>query len=136
MDLLNPKPKMAALPGQPIPESLGPVKKSATGGALETVVASPRKFRPYGQSGVEFSDLLPHTGQLAHELCVVRSLHCEQANHDPAHRLLGNVRAGQRKLEHAGLHCVDVELRQVNRRGQRVVAQRIHAVALPRRDVS
>ncbi len=63
LDLLDPKPQMAALHGQPIPESLVRAKKSATGGMLETVMASPRKFERYGQSGIEFSELLPHTGR-------------------------------------------------------------------------
>jgi hypothetical protein len=88
LDLLDPKPKMAALHGQPLPESLAPVKKSATGGVLERVMASPRKFRPYGQSGIEFSELLSHTGAMADELCVIRSMHGDQANHDPAQLLL------------------------------------------------
>ena len=88
LDLFDPKPKMAALHGEPMPKSLVEAKKSATGGVLETVMASPRKFQPYGQSGIEFSELLPHTGELADELCLIRSMHCEQANHDPAQLLL------------------------------------------------
>ena len=88
LDLLDPKPKMAALHGQPMPASVMHAKKSATGGVLETVLASPRQFQRYGQSGIEFSELLPHTGALADELCVIRSMHGEQANHDPAQLLL------------------------------------------------
>jgi hypothetical protein len=88
LDLLDPKPKMAALHGQPMPASLMHAKKSATGGVLETVLASPRQFQRHGQSGIEFSELLPHTAALADELCVIRSMHGEQANHDPAQLLL------------------------------------------------
>jgi hypothetical protein len=88
LDLFDPKPKMAALHGQPMPASLVMAKKSATGGVLETVMASPRTFQRYGQSGIEFSELLPHTGALADELCLIRSMHCEQSNHDPAQLLL------------------------------------------------
>jgi len=87
LDLFDPKPKMAALHGQPMPASLVMAKKSATGGVLETVMASPRSFQRYGQSGIEFSELLPHTGALADELCLIRSMHCEQSNHDPAQLL-------------------------------------------------
>ena len=79
---------MAALHGQPMPKSLVEAKKSATGGVLETVMASPRTFQRYGQSGLEFSELLPHTGAMADDLCLIRSMHCEQANHDPAQLLL------------------------------------------------
>lgn len=88
LDLFDPKPKMAALHGQPMPASLMQAKKSATGGVLETVMASPRKFQRHGQSGIEFSELLPHTAAMADEICIIRSMHGEQANHDPAQLLL------------------------------------------------
>ena len=88
LDLFDPKPKMAALNGQPIPATLTVAKKSATGGILETVQASRRKFQPYGKCGMELSDLLPHTATMADEICLIRSMHCEQANHDPAQLLL------------------------------------------------
>ncbi len=88
LDLFDPKPKMAPLHGQPMPASLVQAKKSATGGALETVMASPRKFQKYGKSGIEFSDMLPHTAAVADDLCVIRSMHCEQSNHDPAQLLM------------------------------------------------
>jgi len=88
LDLFDPKPKMAALHGQPMPASLMQAKKSATGGVLETVMASPRKFQPHGQSGMEFSELLPHTATMADDICLLRSVHCEQSNHDPAQLLL------------------------------------------------
>lgn len=87
LDLFDPKPKMAALHGQPMPASLMQAKKSATGGVLETVMASPRKFQRHGQSGIEFSELLPHTAAMADEICLIRSMHGEQANHDPAQLL-------------------------------------------------
>src|SRR5581483_1898486 len=88
IDLFDPKPKMAALHGQPMPESLVQAKKSATGGILETVMASPRKFEPRGACGMELSELLPHTAEIADEICLVRSMHCEQSSHDPAQLLL------------------------------------------------
>jgi hypothetical protein len=87
LDLFDPKPKMAALHGEPMPASLVEAKKSATGGILETVLASPRRFRPHGQSGLEISELLPHTAAHADELCLIRSMHCNESNHDPAQLL-------------------------------------------------
>ena len=88
LDLFDPKPKMAALNGQPIPDHLTKAKKSATGGVLETIQASPHSFRPYGRSGMELSELIPHTAAMADEICLIRSMHCEQSNHDPAQLLL------------------------------------------------
>ena len=88
LDLYDPKPKMMELNGQPIPAHLTMAKKSATGGILETVQASPRKFQPYGQCGMELSELIPHTAKMADDICLIRSMHCEQANHDPAQLLM------------------------------------------------
>ncbi|MEZ6060285.1 MAG: DUF1501 domain-containing protein [Planctomycetaceae bacterium] len=88
LDLFDPKPRMAALHGRPIPESLVQAKKSATGGVLETVMASPRRFRPHGECGMEISELLPHTAGMVDDICLIRSMHCEQSNHDPAQLLL------------------------------------------------
>ncbi len=88
LDLFDPKPKMAALHGQPIPAHLTMAKKSATGGILETVQASPRKFQSYGECGMELSDFLPHTATMADDICLIRSMHCEQSNHDPAQLLM------------------------------------------------
>jgi hypothetical protein len=45
-------------------------------------------FRRCGRSGQLISDLLPHTQRIADELCIVRSLHTEQINHDPAHAFM------------------------------------------------
>ncbi|MBU6172196.1 MAG: DUF1501 domain-containing protein [Planctomycetes bacterium] len=89
VDLFDPKPKMARMHGEPMPSSiLASAKKSATGGVLETVMASPRKFTRYGECGMEFSELLPHTAAHADDICMIRSMHCEQSNHDPAQLLL------------------------------------------------
>ncbi|MDF1744218.1 MAG: DUF1501 domain-containing protein [Gimesia sp.] len=88
LDLFDPKPKMKPLHGEPIPESLVHTKKSATGAVLETVMASPRKFQRHGQSGMEISELLPHTAKVVDDLCLIRSMHCEQSNHDPAQLLM------------------------------------------------
>ena len=41
-------------------------------------------FKKYGKSGIEYSDLLSHTGEMADDLCVIRSMHTEAINHDPA----------------------------------------------------
>jgi hypothetical protein len=80
LDLLDPKPQMRRWDGQPPPE--GMVDKKAT--IAGAVLASPREFRRHGKSGLELSDLLPHLGSVADELCVLRSLHTDSSNHDPA----------------------------------------------------
>jgi Protein of unknown function (DUF1501) len=87
LDLFDPKPEMQRLHGQPVPESflkslVDPVIK---GGA--SVMASPRKFTRYGESGMDFSDFLPHLGSCADDLCMVRSMFTTTANHDPGQLL-------------------------------------------------
>jgi hypothetical protein len=48
------------------------------------VAASRFDFDRHGDSGTEISELLPHTATVADELCLIRSLHTEAINHDPA----------------------------------------------------
>jgi hypothetical protein len=45
-------------------------------------------FSRCGLSGQMISDLLPHTQQIADDICIIRSLHTEQINHDPAHAFM------------------------------------------------
>ena len=48
------------------------------------VVASRFKFAQHGKSGMWLSELLPHTAGIADDICVIRSMHTEAINHDPA----------------------------------------------------
>ena len=48
------------------------------------IVPSKFKFTQHGKSGTWVSELLPHTAQIADDLCFVRSMHTEAINHDPA----------------------------------------------------
>jgi hypothetical protein len=41
-------------------------------------------FKQHGQGGAWLSDLLPYTAQIADDICIVRSMHTEAINHDPA----------------------------------------------------
>ena len=88
LDLFDPKPGMAALHGQPVPESLTASLADPLIRTSARVMASPRRFQPYGKSGIEFSEFLAKTGEMADEICLIRSMHCEQSNHDPAQLLL------------------------------------------------
>lgn len=42
------------------------------------------KFRQHGESGAWISDLLPHIGGIADDICIIKSMHTEAINHDPA----------------------------------------------------
>lgn len=41
-------------------------------------------FKKYGQSGAEFSSLLPHMASVADDFCIIKSMWTDQINHDPA----------------------------------------------------
>jgi hypothetical protein len=80
VDLLDYKPELIRCGGQPLPESVGPVmtrRKVAQNPLLPPV----RRFRPRGESGLMISDFLPHTAELADELCVLRGCHGDSVNH-------------------------------------------------------
>ena len=42
------------------------------------------KFQKYGQHGTYVSELLPHIGSIADDITIIRSVHSEAINHDPA----------------------------------------------------
>ena len=81
LDLLDPKPEMRRWDGQSLPDSLAGELELAFIKPDATIWASPRRFDRHGESGLEFSELLPHTAQCADDLCVVRSMTTDQINH-------------------------------------------------------
>ena len=97
IDLFDPKPALQKWHGQPLPESMTKDMKMAFIKPTATVMASPRKFAPCGQSGIEISDWLPHTRTVADEICVVRSMYSEAFNHHPGQALLmsGHTQLGR-----------------------------------------
>jgi uncharacterized protein (DUF1501 family) len=88
MDLLDPKPALRKYHGSPAPESITRQLQLAFTKPNAAILASSREFKKYGQSGLEFSDWLPHTATCADDICVVRSMFTEAFNHHPAQLLL------------------------------------------------
>src|SRR5205823_11541964 len=90
------KPGLAALDGRPMPESFtkGQPIAQLQGQALR-VLRPLAGFRKYGESGQEISDFLPHIAGHADELCIIRSMHTDQINHDPAHTVMNTGTAIQ-----------------------------------------
>jgi len=87
MDLFDYKPKLDGLRATELPDSIR-MGQRLTGmtSKQESFPVAPSKFKfaRHGQSGAWLSDLLPHTAKVADELCIVRSMHTEAINHDPA----------------------------------------------------
>jgi hypothetical protein len=98
LETLDYKPKLAAMHGQPMPESFTKGQQIAQLQGKELKCFGPQhEFKRFGQSGQELCSLFPHLGSVADELCIVRSMHTEQINHDPAHTFMntGSVIAGR-----------------------------------------
>jgi len=100
MDLFDPKPALAKWSGKPLPASLTSQLRLAFISKEAKVLASPRVFKPHGQSGIEFSDYIPHIASCADDLCLVRSMHTEAFNHHPGQLLLftGSIQFGRPTL--------------------------------------
>lgn len=87
VDLLDYKPSLRDLHLSELPDSVrgGQRLTGMTAGQKSfPVVNSPWKFRQHGQSGLWLSDLLPHLSTVADDICVIKSMHTEAINHDPA----------------------------------------------------
>ncbi|HUS07617.1 MAG TPA: DUF1501 domain-containing protein, partial [Bryobacteraceae bacterium] len=83
MDLFDPKPALKKWHGQPLPPSMTKDLKLAFIKPTASILGSPREFKPYGQCGMELSDVLPHTASIADDICLVRSMQSEAFNHHP-----------------------------------------------------
>src|SRR5947207_3345307 len=79
VDTFDPKPMLDKYNGKPLPMDYLPTERK-TGAAM----ASPFKFKKHGKSGMEISELFPHVGESADELCVIRSMQADVPNHEPS----------------------------------------------------
>lgn len=87
MDLFDHKPRLRELHGQELPKSVVGDQRLTTmtrGQSAFPVAGSRYRFTPCGSAGLELSELLPHTATIADRIAVVRSMHTEPINHDPA----------------------------------------------------
>jgi len=84
VDLLDYKPKLQELDGQHIPESMVKGERFAFIKGVPKLLGSPYQFRKWGRSGAEISELLPHLGEIADDIAMVRSVSTTQFNHAPA----------------------------------------------------
>ena len=102
-DLLDHKPELIRLNGQPVPESF---KKNPdkVGGVFnhckDELMAGPWRWSQHGQSEQWVSELLPHTAKHIDKLCQVRSMFSESSNHAPATYLMntGAILGGKPSL--------------------------------------
>jgi len=100
IDLFDPKPKLKELTGKELPKSVRGDQRitGMTSGQKELlVVGSPFKFEAHGRCGTEISELLPYTSNVVDDLALIRGMHTEPINHDPAVTFIssGNQQPGR-----------------------------------------
>jgi hypothetical protein len=79
VDTFDRKPMLDRYDGKKPPESIK-INRNAN----STLMRSPFRFAPHGQSGIEVSELYPEVAGCVDDLCVVRSMHTDIPNHEPA----------------------------------------------------
>jgi hypothetical protein len=87
IDLFDYKPALQNLNGTELPGEIrmGQRITGMTSGQKSFPCAAPQfKFNRHGNTGTWMSELIPHMGTIADDICVVKSLHTEAINHDPA----------------------------------------------------
>ncbi len=83
------KPTLAAMHGDPIPSSVTRGQQLAQlQGQTLRCMGPQYDFARHGKSGQEISELFPYMGQIADDICIIRSMQTEQINHDPAHTFM------------------------------------------------
>ena len=81
------KPQLRQQHGKALPkEIIGGQRLSTMSGnqSLLPMAGSFTNFSKHGKAGMEISDILPFTGKIADDICLIRTMHTEAINHDPA----------------------------------------------------
>jgi hypothetical protein len=90
LETFDHKPKLAELHGKPMPESITKGQQIAQlQGQKLNCFAPQHNFKTWGQSGQVISEIWPQlASKCADQMCIVRSLHTDAINHDPAHTFM------------------------------------------------
>ncbi len=76
LESFDPKPRLAELHGQPMPESYTRGQPIAQLQGQRLRCFGPQhRFRRFGKSGQEIAEIFPHIGAVADDICIVRSMH-------------------------------------------------------------
>jgi hypothetical protein len=89
LETFDPKPRLASMHGQPMPESFTQGKQLAQLQGQKLLCYGPQlPFKRFGANGTEICELFPHIGSMLDQICLVRSMTTEAINHDPAHMFM------------------------------------------------
>jgi hypothetical protein len=87
MDLFDYKPQMQAMFDKDLPDSIRQGQRLTTmtaGQSRFPIAPSIFKFKQYGRSGAYVSELLPYTSRMVDDIAIIKSMHTEAINHEPA----------------------------------------------------
>jgi len=87
LELFDYKPLLNERRGEDLPDSIRNGQRltgMSSGQDSFPLVGSSYGFKQYGQSGTWMSDLLPYTSKIVDDICIIKSMHTEAINHDPA----------------------------------------------------
>src|SRR5829696_3323996 len=88
LELFDNKPELAKFDGKLPPAELLKGYRSAFITPNSSLLGPKFKFKKYGQSGAELSELLPHLSEVADDIAIVKSMHTDAFNHAPAQILM------------------------------------------------
>ena len=87
IDMFDHKPQLGKLYDTDLPDSVRQGQRLTTmtsGQSRFPIAPSKYSFQQYGENGVWVSELMPHTARMVDDLAIVKSVHTEAINHDPA----------------------------------------------------
>ena len=92
LDLFDHKPKLKEMTGEELPPSIRMGQRitgMTAGQSVLKCVGPAFEFQRYGKSGVELSSMIPHIGGIVDDIALIRSMHTDPINHDPAVTFFG-----------------------------------------------
>ncbi|HRH98152.1 MAG TPA: DUF1501 domain-containing protein, partial [Prosthecobacter sp.] len=89
LETFDPKPKLAAMNGKPMPESFTKGQQLAQlQGKPLNCFGPQHKFAKFGKNQIEICELFPQIGSVINDICLIRSMTTDAINHDPAHMFM------------------------------------------------
>jgi hypothetical protein len=89
LETFDPKPRLAEMHGEPMPESLTRGQQLAQLQGQKLICFGPQHpFAKFGKNQTEICALFPHIGSVIDDICLIRSMTTEAINHDPAHMFI------------------------------------------------
>ena len=88
LELFDPKPELSKSDGKLPPADLLKGYRAAFINPNSALLGPKYQFQKYGTCGMEMSELLPYTGKIADDICLIRSMQTDAVNHAPAQILM------------------------------------------------